>query len=194
MLILDNNLLTHLPDDIGSCTLLEKLSASHNNLTSLPSSIASLSKLKTLSLSFNAFTSISGSSLAMCASLELLDISKNQLETIPAELSGLKKLNTLNCSGNQIACVPPPILKECVQLQTLLLHENPIMHEVCEPRVELQHLTSSVIIFGYIHPRAVSYAMAVVKFQVGLRHVPANLCPLHLMMWLRRTITCVFKL
>ena len=75
-LILTDNRLTSLPEEIGTCTHLQKLMLAGNQLRELPAS------------------------LAACTQLELLRIAANQLTALPAWLLAMPRLAWLAYAGN----------------------------------------------------------------------------------------------
>jgi Leucine-rich repeat (LRR) protein len=79
VLALDSNRLAELPEEIGSLSRLERLSASQNALIGLPPSIKNLKSLAVLRLSKNKFSSIPDQ-LGACTSLEEIDFSDNYLQ------------------------------------------------------------------------------------------------------------------
>ncbi|WP_201783313.1 leucine-rich repeat-containing protein kinase family protein [Hymenobacter sp. AT01-02] len=75
-LILTHNALTTLPDELGSCPLLQKLMLAGNYLTALPET------------------------LAACTNLELLRIADNELAALPQWLLSMPRLSWLAYAGN----------------------------------------------------------------------------------------------
>lgn len=79
VLILDSNRLAELPEEIGSLTKLERLTAAQNALAALPGSFTALKSLAVLRLSKNKFSSIP-EHLNACTALEEIDFSDTYLQ------------------------------------------------------------------------------------------------------------------
>lgn len=126
ILILDGNMITALPDEIGMLARLEKLSVKNNNLQQLNPNIGRLRTLQFLNVGHNKLSALP-QELSSCEALEELDACENQISTIPSQLGQLQKLKSLNLDSNKVSEVPPAIFIDCVALQTLSLHSNPII-------------------------------------------------------------------
>ncbi|GFR46878.1 hypothetical protein Agub_g8519 [Astrephomene gubernaculifera] len=125
VLVLDDNLLSELPAEVGRLGRLERLSLRNNRLRSLPDSLGALGALQSLAVSANQLASLP-EQLGECGRLEELDAQGNELESIPASLERLKRLKTLQLDNNRIHAVPSQVLYGCTALQTLSLHGCPI--------------------------------------------------------------------
>ena len=133
-LIMDDNMLTSLPDSIGELAGLEQLGVSSNQLAAVPETIGTLANLKQLILRWNNLASLPDS-FADLHSLEQLDLSNNLFEELPAcvcRLSNLAKLRIVNIpdnefmrssSHNQLTTLPEDIAF-LTSLDTLSLNGN----------------------------------------------------------------------
>jgi leucine-rich repeat protein SHOC2 len=149
---LSNNVLSTLPDGIGSWTTCKKLLCSQNKITSLPVAIGQLGALQQLELSGNQLSNI-GSSLprlsnlqillldgnslgpalpetalggALATSLEELDLAGNGLRELPAALATLGRLTRLNVARNELSQLPD-LLKALAKLQRLDASDNKLV-------------------------------------------------------------------
>ncbi|XP_072379383.1 E3 ubiquitin-protein ligase LRSAM1-like isoform X1 [Diabrotica undecimpunctata] len=87
ILNLNNNLFSHLPDDIGLLTNLEELYVSNNHLKKLCGGVCTLKKLR------------------------VLDLSKNQLKVLPEDLGNLGSIRKFNITSNKLKHLPKSIYK-----------------------------------------------------------------------------------
>ncbi|XXG55598.1 hypothetical protein AAC387_Pa03g3228 [Persea americana] len=123
-LTLDGNRITTLPDE---CLLvrLESLSISGNLLTCLPETIGSLRNLVLLNVSDNKLKSLP-ESIGSCFSLEELQANGNLIEDLPPSICNLTHLKSLCLNNNNVRQIPSNLLKDCKALQNISLHDNPI--------------------------------------------------------------------
>jgi Leucine-rich repeat (LRR) protein len=106
-LTLDNNRLGALPEAVGQCEYLVRLSASSNDLRTsdvLMRQLRSLRHLQWLDLSWNRLGSFDVADLEQ---LQGLDLRSNNLREWPQGVLQAPALTTLNLSRNQIAIIPP---------------------------------------------------------------------------------------
>eukprot|EP00826_Nyctotherus_ovalis_P009313 TRINITY_DN12452_c0_g1_i15.p1 TRINITY_DN12452_c0_g1~~TRINITY_DN12452_c0_g1_i15.p1 ORF type:complete len:715 (-),score=107.45 TRINITY_DN12452_c0_g1_i15:48-2051(-) len=96
VLILDDNLLTSLPDSIGELSSLEYLSVSSNKLFTIPSSISSLSStLRTLNLKDNAIRYVPYE-IGTLTNLKILYLEGNAFGHLPCSFPNLNQLTQLS--------------------------------------------------------------------------------------------------
>jgi leucine-rich repeat protein SHOC2 len=88
-LLLNGNIITSLPADIGLLTQLGDLRLNNNYLTSLPNSISLLTNLCEIDISFNYIKHIPNQ-LALLTYLECIYIDKRQEYLIPKEIPKTK--------------------------------------------------------------------------------------------------------
>lgn len=99
-LILTDNLIEQLPDELGDCSLLQKLMLAGNRLHELPASLAG------------------------CEQLELLRISANHLTHLPEWLLKLPSLAWLAFAGNPLCAVNPSLAAQDIPWQQLLIQQQ----------------------------------------------------------------------
>ncbi|XP_071905299.1 plant intracellular Ras-group-related LRR protein 6-like isoform X5 [Coffea arabica] len=119
---LKGNKLIMLPKEmIASCTMLTEINASKNMLSAMPDNIGSLSRLIRLDLHQNRISSIP-SSINGCLSLLEFYMGNNDLSSLPAEIGALTKLGTFDLHSNKLKEYP---VEACtLQLSVLDLSNN----------------------------------------------------------------------
>ncbi|KAL8225701.1 hypothetical protein R6Q57_018258 [Mikania cordata] len=122
---LDQNRVSILPDELGQLVKLERLSISGNCLTTLPETIGSLRNLLLLNVSNNQLQFLP-ESIGSCFSLEELQANGNIIEELPSSVCNLVHLKSLCLDHNKVKQIPPSLLKACKTLQNMSLHDNPI--------------------------------------------------------------------
>jgi len=102
------------------------LKLNNNVLTELPDVLGSLTNLTNLDLSNNQMSKVSGA-IATLSALTHLYLRNNQLDEngLPKDMIGMKSLRTLNLSGNRLTCVPPQLF-DLSNLRNLFLGANHI--------------------------------------------------------------------
>ncbi|XP_071651852.1 uncharacterized protein [Temnothorax longispinosus] len=135
---MSNNLITHLPYDIGQLNALEKLNISHNRLSNLPQSIGNIKTLNFLNVSNNRVgdlpmhlgtlpflrcLDLSKNHIGLCHgygwlwikqaeitnALRDLDMSNNSITHLPYYIGQLNALEKLNISHNRLSNLPHSI-------------------------------------------------------------------------------------
>ncbi|CAL5402983.1 unnamed protein product [Camellia sinensis] len=118
----EGNKLTVLSESIfASCIMLTELNASKNLLSGMPQSIGSLSRLIRLDLHQNRISSIP-SSIMGCSSLVEFYMGNNLLSSLPAEIGALPCLGTFDLHSNQLKEYPVEACK--LRLSVLDLSNN----------------------------------------------------------------------
>eukprot|EP01133_Synstelium_polycarpum_P006574 gene6574-7630_t len=128
-LILDNNLIYHLPPLLWMLLnerirSLEHISIASNFLTVIPREIGQFTTLQRLVLSDNRITSVTPY-ITKLAGLVHLDLGGNVLDAFPMELINVTSLTSLQLARNHIESLPS-LLSELVNLRVLGLRENKI--------------------------------------------------------------------
>jgi len=108
VLYLNGNVLKSLPHGIGKLEALEKLVINNNELVEIPKEIGRLSMLETLSFSGNPISTLPDSIGAM-KNLNNLDMSCCRFTRIPEALTHATRLLDLNIGGNQLEVLPDGI-------------------------------------------------------------------------------------
>lgn len=141
------NLLTKVPEFLGSFLNLQYLDLERNKLSDLPKDLEGVTKLKELVLSHNRFIHIPCCVFKLLG-LEILKVSDNQLMEIPVEgLFNLKFLAVLNLNNNNISQVPP-LLGKMTQLRSLEISGNPFR----QPRYSILE-KGTVEVLSYLRDR-----------------------------------------
>lgn len=118
------NKFSFLTSELCMLQKLTFLDLRNNILSSLPEEMGSLIKLQTINLSFNRFK-IFPDVLYRLPALETILISNNQVGSVdPQQMRTMEKLMTLDLQNNDLLHIPPE-LGHCVSLRTLLLDGNP---------------------------------------------------------------------
>ncbi|XP_015883396.3 plant intracellular Ras-group-related LRR protein 7 [Ziziphus jujuba] len=125
VMTLDGNKITSLPDELGQLVRLERLSISGNLLAYLPETIGSLRNLLILNVSNNKLKSLP-ESIGSCFSLEELQANDNLIEGLPESVCNLMHVKSLSLDNNNVKQIPTNLLKDCKALQNISLHGNPI--------------------------------------------------------------------
>lgn len=102
---LDSNLLTSLPDVLGTLANLRSLSARSNRFAHVPPCILQLDRLEKLDLSDNEITSLP-LSIANMRSMAKLRLSKNKLRKLPSSIICMASLKLLAVKDNPL--ISPP--------------------------------------------------------------------------------------
>ncbi|NXG99378.1 PIRL2 protein, partial [Loxia leucoptera] len=118
-LYVDSKNLKKIPAEIGTLSLLERLTLSSN---SLPAEMGALQRLQSLHLANNSLTELPAP-LWQLRSLTFLDVSDNKIDTIPSSIRHLEKLETLLLLFNSLESLPDDV---CLlrNLHTLWLGNN----------------------------------------------------------------------
>jgi len=122
VLYLNGNVLKTLPHSIGKLAALEKLEVNNNELVELPKEIGRLSLLETLSISGNPITTLPDAIGAM-RNLVNLDLSCCHLSRLPEAFTHATRLLDLNLGGNQLEVLPDGIGR-MTRLVTLNVQDN----------------------------------------------------------------------
>ena len=115
-IMMNDNLVVHLPSDIGKLRALKHLHMRRNKLVALPDSIGDLSELIQIHANFNAITALP-ISLGKLQKLRFLHLRENKLTEVPAEIANMHRLEQLEVSFNQLSTLPQ---------QIRILRDNPI--------------------------------------------------------------------
>ncbi len=105
ILNLDNNRINPLEQSIGNLYSLEELLVSSNILTSLPESIGKLKLLKKMYLKDNRINSLPYS-IGNLKALEVLFLDHNNIRKLPESMGNLSSLNYLSLERNPINILP----------------------------------------------------------------------------------------
>lgn len=116
----------NLPESLGECTSLNKISLSCVVLTKLPKSISRLQNLEQLKITQSNLKSIQ-KELSVLSKLSILDFSQNKIDKIVADLSCLNNLENLKLYDNKIQDLPEQIY-DMPNLKYLDLSENPLFY------------------------------------------------------------------
>jgi len=108
VLLLNGNVLKTLPHSIGKLEALEKIEVNNNELVELPKEIGRLSLLETLSIAGNPISTLPDSIGAM-RNLINLDLSCCHFSAIPEALTHATRVLDLNIGGNQLEVLPDGI-------------------------------------------------------------------------------------
>jgi len=108
ILNLNGNVLKTLPHGIGNLLTLEKLEINNNELVELPKEIGRLSLLETLSIAGNPISTLPDSIGAM-KNLVNLDMSCCHFTKLPEALTHATRILDLNIGGNQLEVLPDGI-------------------------------------------------------------------------------------
>ncbi|KAL5703516.1 hypothetical protein ACHQM5_022054 [Ranunculus cassubicifolius] len=124
-----NHLYGMVPDNLGSCSVLETINLSTNKFTGeLPTeTLVKMTSLKKLVLSFNEFVGELPDTFSVLPNLEFLDLSSNNFTgRIPEGLcrDPMNNLKELYLPNNQLNGTIPATLSNCSQLVTLDLSFN----------------------------------------------------------------------
>ncbi|XP_074593461.1 uncharacterized protein LOC141849150 [Brevipalpus obovatus] len=125
-LFLQNNVISHLNEQLTVYQEIQYLDLSHNRISKIDDhSFLKSKKLKTLLLRGNQLTQLTTSTFTGLDSLESLYLSHNSLATIRNPIfSALKNLLTLDLTDNRLSYLSPDAFQGLTQLQTLLLRNN----------------------------------------------------------------------
>ena len=110
-MLLNNNLLTNLPDTLASFHNLRILDVSSNNLTHLPDAVLHLNNLTSLVVKNNQISDAGVPKIGQCSSLKEVNFSGNVLSRFPPQFLELEKLKFLYVGGNRINELPREIFK-----------------------------------------------------------------------------------
>ncbi|CAG4940833.1 unnamed protein product [Parnassius apollo] len=102
---LKENLISHVPNDIGKLRNLESLYLSGNDITELPREISNLRCLKCLDVSGNRLRCIPDEIGEMRA-LKFLILDENELRSLPLRIAELRLLRYLSVCDNQLQWLP----------------------------------------------------------------------------------------
>lgn len=108
ILEVNDNLLSGLPETIGSLARLTKLNMSRNKIEALPDSFYELKELRQLIGHHNCITELSDD-IGNLSLLESMDLSHNKLTSLPAMIGFLSRLTSLNLSHNNLSELPPEV-------------------------------------------------------------------------------------
>jgi len=134
VLILNGNVLKTLPHTFGQLINLEKLEVNNNELVELPKEIGRLSMLEDLSLAGNPLTELPDAVGAM-RNLHNVDLSCCRLTRLPESLTLATRMLDLNVGGNNLEALPDGIGR-MTRLVSLNVQDNkltdlPITIGVC---------------------------------------------------------------
>ena len=109
-LVLNNNMISYLPKEIGMLYVLKELNLQDNRICYIPSTFGNLTNLKLLSLSGNRLGRL-GSYIEKLKNLKSFGCARNKLEEIPSEIASLTKLESIDVSANPIRYLPEEITR-----------------------------------------------------------------------------------
>ncbi|KAL4715171.1 hypothetical protein ACJJTC_012218 [Scirpophaga incertulas] len=107
VLLVQDNVLTSLPKEIGRMTTLAELDASHNRLTQVPMTIGDCVGLRALDLSNNQLGLLPLQITYL--RLEYLDVSCNCISSLPLELRNMTSLVTFDLDNNPLVSPPTTV-------------------------------------------------------------------------------------
>jgi Leucine-rich repeat (LRR) protein len=108
-LLLDDNLITDLPDDLELPDSLHYISMQGNRLSRIPAVFELLRHLEYMNLGNNAIKRIAPSFCTSHPQLKTLSLYKNKLRQIPDEIAALQSLEKLVLFNNRINQIPDSI-------------------------------------------------------------------------------------
>ncbi|KAF9612212.1 hypothetical protein IFM89_038634 [Coptis chinensis] len=163
-----NNLYGMVPDNLGSCSVLETLNLSTNNFSGeLPTdTLVKMTSLKKLVLSYNNFVGVLPDSYSLLTNLELLDLSANNLSGfIPMRLcqSSRNNLKELYLQNNLFTGTIPGSLSDCTQLISLDLSFNYLTGTIPASLGSLTQLKDLIMWLNQLHgeiPQELGYLKA----------------------------------
>ncbi|MEI9920685.1 MAG: RHS repeat-associated core domain-containing protein [Bacteroidota bacterium] len=126
-IILNNNALNgHLPDELGLLTKLDRITVNDNNLSGqIPSSIGQCTGMLNLFLQNNQFSGSIPPELGNLTLLQTLYLNNNHLSgTIPSSLSGLTSIVYFDIHYNQLTGTVPDIFSGLTHLYNLTISYN----------------------------------------------------------------------
>lgn len=94
-----------IPAEVGLLKETEEVILQNNLISKLPDTFFTLRNIRKLDLSRNRFSSLSPE-IVKLNQLQLLDLGNNQLQTLPETISGLAHLNTLHLQYNRLKSLP----------------------------------------------------------------------------------------
>ena len=103
---LENNFLTHIPDQMRALTTLKLLSVAQNRISLVPEWIFELQELNTLSLSMNRIAQVHPS-VGLLPRLAHLNVYDNLLHRVPVSLGACTDLHTVVIGRNSWAAYTP---------------------------------------------------------------------------------------
>ncbi|KAI5639654.1 leucine rich repeat domain-containing protein [Phthorimaea operculella] len=107
VLLVQDNMLSTLPKEIGKMTSLAELDASNNRLTQVPMTLGDCAGLRALDLSNNQLGLLPLQITYL--RLEHLDVSCNCISSLPLELRNMTTLVTLNLDNNPLVSPPTTV-------------------------------------------------------------------------------------
>eukprot|EP00798_Chlamydomonas_sp_ICE-L_P001680 gene1680-33076_t len=134
LLDLSNNLFMHIPDSLGTCSLLHTLKLSHNLLGGEgpfnEQTLAALHALTDLDISNNEITELPHY-IGVLKKLKVLRVERNALQTLPRDLFSIPSLTTLTASYNILTALPVE-MGSAPSLTKLALDNNRISAKICK--------------------------------------------------------------
>lgn len=126
LLLYDNNLYGHFPEEIFLISSLRSLSCAKNQLVgTISTSIAAMQNLEVVILSINSMTGTLPSEIGLLSDLSLLEMAENALHgMVPTELGSLTSLQTLLLDSNNFTDIIPIELFSATSLRLLHLYDN----------------------------------------------------------------------
>jgi len=124
-LLLEDNRLTHIPEDIVRIKNLKRINISRNLLTEFPASLLKLSQLSEIDLRHNQIERISDTGVLGDLALEYLDMGNNRLQEIPRFVFAAPRLRVAIFTENQIEGVNLRALRKLRSLEVFLADKNP---------------------------------------------------------------------
>ncbi|OVA01440.1 Protein kinase domain [Macleaya cordata] len=169
-----NNLFGTVPNNMGSCSLLESINLSNNNFSGeFPTeTLVQMTNLKKLVLSYNRFIGGLPDSWSKLTNLELLELSSNNFSgsiplglcqdpknnlkelflqnnlftgRIPATLSNCSKLVSLDLSFNYLSGTIPSSLGSLSRLRDLIMWLNQLQGEIPEQLMYIKTLENLIL-------------------------------------------------
>ena len=121
---LRENVLEHVPVEIGSLCNLERLNLSKNKITSVPGEVpAGLVKLKELFLADNKIAGVLPPEMGAMTQLRILSLSNNKITALPPELGNCTEIEELWIVKNSLKEVPETI-RSWSKCQEIILRDN----------------------------------------------------------------------
>ena len=142
--LVSNNLVGHIPPELGNLSSLSGLSLGYNSLTGpIPQELANLHELTELDLSSQYLTGPIPPGLGNLTALTALNLADNNLTgVIPGELANAKNLKSAFLSGNYLTGTIPHRLGNLSSLEGLYIGNNQLEGQIPESFSKLGSLRS----------------------------------------------------
>ncbi|MBL9082009.1 MAG: leucine-rich repeat domain-containing protein [Planctomycetales bacterium] len=123
LIYLNHNLLTSIPDEVGTMHNVRFFYGEHNPLSAIPDAFAKMKSLEGIYFGHCEFTEIPPFVFDMTA-LKKLQFCKNRIRVLPDAIGNLVELRHLNVSDNRIGRIPESMSK-LTKLRVCDLSDNP---------------------------------------------------------------------